>query len=145
MSQTTPRRDVDFGEQVARRVRPSVAEEIRLSARRTGEPTGEARVNAERAKRAGDRAVTAWARANSGALRRLAGQISAPTGLATPAQQRIDHVQAALADNDPATLLSPLADSATHLEATHAALAAEINTITEHTERLRHQRRRQRT
>jgi hypothetical protein len=110
---------------------------LRLRPSETGERTGEARVNAERARRAGDRAVTAWARENAGALRQLAGQISALKGLATAAQHHVDKVRMALADNDPARLLSPLADTRSHLQVTHGAIADRIRTIAEHTERLR--------
>ncbi|WP_414635706.1 HSP18 transcriptional regulator [Actinophytocola sp.] len=102
-----------------------------------GELTGEGRVRAERDKRAGDRAVARWARENSGVLRQLAGQVSALEDLAAPAQHRVDVVQRALADDDPATLLTPLADAHSHLEATHAKLARRIKSVTEHTEQLR--------
>jgi hypothetical protein len=110
---------------------------LRLRPAVTGEHTGEARVRAERDKRASDRAVAAWARQNSGSLRQLAGQISALEGLTAPAQRRVDIVQQALAGNDAATLLSPLADTQTHLEASHAGLAEQIKAVTEHTDQLR--------
>lgn len=110
---------------------------LRLQPSATGEKTGEERVQAERTRRAGNRAVAAWARENSGALRRLAGQISALEGLGGPAQQRVDLVHRALADDDAAALLSPLADTQLHLQATHAGLAEQIRSVTEHTERLR--------
>lgn len=109
------------------RLRPSV----------TGESTGEGRVRAERAKRAGDRAVAQWARRNSASLRQLAGQVSALDGLTALAQRHADRVQRALADDDPATLLSPLADAHPHLTTSHAGLAEQINTVTEHTAQLR--------
>jgi hypothetical protein len=110
---------------------------LRLQPSGTGEQTGEERVQAERTKRAGNRAVVAWARQNSSALRQLAGQISALEGLSGPAQQRVDLVHQALADNDAATLLSPLADTHAHLQATHAGLAEQIKSVTEHTDQLR--------
>lgn len=110
---------------------------LRLRPSATGEPTAEGRVRAERGKRAGDRAVTTWARDNSSALRQLAGQVSALDNLTGPAQHQADLVGQALAGNDPATLLTPLADSHTHLETTHAALAAKIKSVTDHTTRLR--------
>jgi hypothetical protein len=118
---------------------------LRLRQSETGELTGEQRVAAERAKRAGDRAVTRWARQNSVPLRQLAGQVSTLAGLAASAQAHADRVQRALADDDPSTLLSPLADASAHLAASHAALAGQIDTITKHTEQLRrdtHERRR---
>jgi hypothetical protein len=110
---------------------------LRLHPSATGEQTGEERVQAERTKRAGNRAVAAWARQNSSALRQLAGQISALEGLSGAAQQHVDLVHQALADNDAATLLSPLADTQAHLEATHAGLAEQIKSVTDHTEQLR--------
>jgi hypothetical protein len=110
---------------------------LRLQPSATGEKTGEERVQAERTRRAADRAVAAWARENSGALRRLASQISALEGLGGPAQQHVDLVHRALAGDDAAALLSPLADTQLHLQATHAGLAEEIRSVTEHTERLR--------
>jgi hypothetical protein len=110
---------------------------LRLRPSATGEHTGEARVQAERSKRAGDRAVQAWARQNSGVLRRLAGQVSALEGLTAAGQHRVDLVQQALVDNDPATLLPPLADTHTHLQASHAHLADQIESVTRHTEELR--------
>jgi hypothetical protein len=110
---------------------------LRLRPSATGEQTGEERVRAERTKRAGDRAVAAWARENSGALRQLAGQIGALEGLSGPAQQRVDLINQALADNDPATLLSPLADTQRHLQATHTGLADQVRSVTEQTEQLR--------
>lgn len=110
---------------------------LRLRPSATGEPTGEARVRAERDKRAGERAVARWARQNSGSLRQLAGQVSALEDLTAPARKHVDVVQRALADDDPTTLLSPLADAQSHIAADHTALADQIRSVTEHTEQLR--------
>jgi hypothetical protein len=109
------------------RLRPSV----------TGEATGEARVQAQRDRRAGDRAVTSWARANSSSLRQLAGQVSALGGLGKEAQEHADRVQEALGDDDAANLLSPLAAAQAHLAEDHAALAAKLTAVTEHAGQLR--------
>lgn len=111
---------------------------LRLRPSDTGEATGEQRVRAQRDKRAGERAVAAWARNNAAVLRRLAGQISALRGLPRRAQHQIDLVHQALADNDPANLLPPLADTHTHLKATHADLADQIQSITDQTTQIRH-------
>lgn len=120
------------------RLRPSTDREL----------TGEERVQAERTKRAGDRAVARWARQNSASLRRLAGQVSALGGLTASGQYHADRVHQALADDDAATLLLPLADAHDHLRASHATLAEQINMITEHAEHLRrdtHERRQRQT
>jgi hypothetical protein len=110
---------------------------LRLRPSDTGERTGEQRVRAQRDKRAGDRAVAAWARDNAAVLRQLAGQISALPDLPNRAQHQADLVGQALGDNDPTSLLSPLADTHTHLKATHAGLAAQIQSITDQTTRIR--------
>lgn len=110
---------------------------LRLRPSTTGESTGEARVEAERAKRAGERAVVSWARDNSAALRQLAGQVSALDDLDVAAQQHADRVQRALADNNPATLLTPLADAHSHLADGHADIADRITAVTDETTRLR--------
>jgi hypothetical protein len=107
---------------------------LRLRPSTTGEPTGEGRVRAERDRRAGDRAVANWARENSATLRELAGQVSAATGA--------DTVRDALGADDPTALLSPLANAQADLTAHHAPLAARIETINEHTDRLRRDARR---
>jgi hypothetical protein len=60
-------------------------------------------------------------------LRRLAGRVSASAGLGVDAQTRVDD---ALATDDPAALLSPLADVRAELGEAHTALANEIDTVT---------------
>lgn len=110
---------------------------LRLRPSDSGEQTGEQRVRAQRDKRAGDRAVAAWARDNAAVLRRLAGQISALQDLPSRARHHADLVGQALADNDPTSLLSPLADTQTHLRTTHAGLAAQIQSITDQTTQIR--------
>jgi hypothetical protein len=111
---------------------------LRLRPSATGETTGEERVRAERDKRAGDRAVALWARANSAALRRLAGQVSALAGLDDDARARVDD---ALAADDPTALLSPLADAHTELRDGHTALADQVRRVTRQTDRLRRETR----
>ncbi|GAA4433574.1 HSP18 transcriptional regulator [Actinokineospora soli] len=107
---------------------------LRLQPSSTGETTGEARVNAQRDRRAGDRAVADWARANSSLLRQLAGQISALPDLG-PAANRLG---AALGDDDPTALVKPLVDTRRHLTAQeHSHLADRLGDIATHTARLR--------
>ena len=111
---------------------------LRLQPSQTGERTGEERVRAERDRRAGDRAVAAWARDNAAVLRQLAGQISALRGLPEHVKHRVDLVGQALADDDPASLVAPLADTHTHLSDTHAGLAAQVRSLTDQAARVRH-------
>jgi len=108
------------------RLRPSVS----------GESTGEQRVQAERTRRAGDRAVAQWARRNSAVLRQLAGQVSALPDLTASARHQTDRVQRALADNDPAALLAPLVAAHIHIRTDHIGLAEQINAVAEHVEQL---------
>lgn len=96
--------------------------------------TGEERVRDERDRRAGDRAVVAWARTNSGALRRLAGQIGALEGLPAAAQQRVEEVQGALAQDDASVLLEPLAAAGPQLP---AELAGQVRDVTDQLDEVR--------
>lgn len=107
---------------------------LRLQPSHTGEKTGEARVDAERDRRAGDRAVADWARRNSVILRQLAGRVSTLDGLGPAAQESADRIGAALGDDDPARLLPPLAAAQPHLT---GALAEQLGEISAHTDRLR--------
>lgn len=102
---------------------------LRLRPSAGGERTGEGRVRAERDRRAGDRAVVNWARSNAAVLRELAGEVSVATG-AGP-------VRDALAADDAAALLTPLADARAGLAGEHAGLAARVEQVTAHTEGLR--------
>ncbi|MBT2392149.1 type III effector protein [Streptomyces sp. ISL-1] len=106
---------------------------------RPGTPgaTGEQRVQATRNLRAADRTVTAWARDNAAGLRRLAGQITALTDLPAEARTPLARLEKALADNDAANLVDPLAATQAHLKAGYPELAARIDTITRRADRLR--------
>ncbi|MDI9887162.1 type III effector protein [Streptomyces sp. HNM0645] len=106
---------------------------------RPGAPgsTGEQRVQATRDHRAANRTVSAWARGHAGDLRRLAGQITALTDLPADAAAPVARLAGALADDDAAALIGPLAGTHSHLQADHPGLAARVETITRHTARLR--------
>jgi hypothetical protein len=117
---------------------------LRLRRSPGGEPTAEGRVRAVRERRAGDRAVAAWAQQNAASLRQLAGEVSAVAGLTGPGRRQVGLVREALADNDPAALLSPLDEAHAHLEAGHTDLAARIGELTRHAEHVREQTRAQR-
>ena len=104
------------------------AEKRYLRVRRTGESgTGDERVQAERDRRAGDKAVAAWARENAAVLRGLAARVGPHDA----------GVQQALGAEDAAGLLAPLADAGPGLRAGQPALAEQIAGIGEHTDRLR--------
>ncbi|MGW7078088.1 type III effector protein [Streptomyces sp. NPDC054866] len=91
--------------------------------------TGEQRVQATRQRRAADRTRTAWARTNAAALRRLAGQVTALTGLAPQARVPVGHLDAALADDDPAALIDPLNAARPYVERTRPDLAAQLEAL----------------
>lgn len=104
------------------------AERRYLRVRRTGESgTGDERVQAERDRRAGDRAVAAWARENAGVLRMLAAQVG-------PHSAR---VRQALGNEDAASLLGPLTDAAAGLRAGQPGLAEQIAEIGAQTDQVR--------
>ncbi|WP_371407646.1 hypothetical protein OHA10_19375 [Kribbella sp. NBC_00662] len=99
--------------------------------------TGEQRVQAARDRRAGDRAVTQWARDNAAMLRRLAAQITALDGLDPSTQEAADRLLHALGDTDTATLLAPLAEAGAKLEDSHPRLAGQVSDISTTTDQLR--------
>jgi hypothetical protein len=104
------------------------AERRYLRVRRTGESgTGDERVQAERDRRAGDKAVAAWARENAGVLRMLAAQVG-PHSAA---------VQQALGSEDAASLLAPLAEAGPELRAGQPGLADQIAQIGLRTDQVR--------
>jgi hypothetical protein len=121
---------------------------LRLRRPKAGETglTGDERVLAERDRRAGDRAVTAWARSNGADLRQLAGQISALTDLGPDAQPSLDRLHDALGDADATALPGLLAHAEEHLPAAWAervrAVGEQIDEVRSntHRERIGHRR-----
>ncbi|MFG2989630.1 HSP18 transcriptional regulator [Streptomyces sp. NPDC048257] len=107
--------------------------------------TGEQRVQAVRDRRAADRTVTAWARDNAAALRRLAGQITALTDLPATADRQLGELNQALAHHDAAHLVRPLTDSRSHLQPEHPELVDRIDEMTRHTDQLREDSNQQRS
>ncbi|MFI8264590.1 MULTISPECIES: hypothetical protein [unclassified Streptomyces] len=103
----------------------------------TAGSTGEQRVQATRDTRAADRTVTAWARDNAADLRRLAGQVTSLTGLAADAENAVADLNQALAHDDAARLVGPLAGTRPHLRPEDAGLAERIDALTRHTDQLR--------
>lgn len=111
---------------------------LRSTSAPTDQPgaTRDARVQAERDRRAGHRAVTRWANDHTADLRRLAGQITALTDLDDAATATISQLHDALGDPDASALPALLAATQPHL-ARHQELAAQIDTVTAHTDRIR--------
>ncbi|MEU7479899.1 HSP18 transcriptional regulator [Lentzea sp. NPDC042327] len=104
------------------------AERRYLRVRRTDDTgTGDERVQAERDRRAGDKAVTAWARENAAVLRVLAAQVGPHDA----------GVQDALGHTDAAQLLEPLTQAGPGLRDGHPGLADQISAIGRQTDRLR--------
>ncbi|MFE6613495.1 HSP18 transcriptional regulator [Amycolatopsis sp. NPDC057786] len=110
---------------------------LRLRPTDGGESTGEARVDAERDRRAGDRAVAEWARRNSAILRQLAGQAGALDGLNAKAKESAERLSAVLGEDDVTGLLAPLADLRAHLPREHTGFAERLGEIGMHTEQVR--------
>ncbi|WP_069770326.1 type III effector protein [Streptomyces sp. LUP30] len=106
---------------------------------RPGNPgsTSEQRVQATRDRRAADRTVTAWARANAADLRGLAGQITALGDLPAAARTPLVELSTALADDDAAALVGPLTGTRTYLASDHPDLAARVDDVARHAEALR--------
>ncbi|MET9611964.1 type III effector protein [Kitasatospora indigofera] len=106
--------------------------------------TGAERVKAVRDRRAAERTVTTWARANAADLRVLAAQITALPDLPSEARPAQAALHTALAAADPADLVTPLTGMRPHLGADHRDLATRIDTLTHHTDQLRHESNRRR-
>lgn len=116
------------------RLRPSQAQGL----------TREERVRATRDERAGDRAVAAWARANASELRRIAGQVSSVSGLTRSGRRRARTLATSLTDDDPTSLLEPLADMHTDLAADHTGLAEQVDEVGRQVRRVRRETQRRR-
>ncbi|MFE6164694.1 type III effector protein [Streptomyces sp. NPDC056486] len=91
--------------------------------------TGEQRVQATRQARAADRTTVTWARRHAADLRRLAGQIVALTDLSPAARLSVGELNAALAHDDPAELIAPLAAARRHLGRAHPDLTAQADRL----------------
>ncbi|CAL9280784.1 type III effector protein [Streptomyces sp. SudanB25_2051] len=99
--------------------------------------TGDQRVKATRDRRAADRSVSAWARRHAADLRQLAGQITALEDLSRQARSPIGRLTEALAGDDAAGLIGPLADTGPHLRGRHPELAARVEDVARRTDELR--------
>ncbi|MGW4952821.1 type III effector protein [Streptomyces parvulus] len=92
--------------------------------------TGEQRVTATRQARAAERTTAARARANAGDLRGIAGRITALTDLPPAARGPLDNLHAALAHDDAADLIAPLAATRPYLLPAHPDLAERLDSLT---------------
>jgi len=117
---------------------------MREPRREESELTRDERVLAERDRRASDRAVTAWARANGADLRQLAGQITALTDLGPAAQPSLDRLHEALGGSDPTVLIALLANAYEHLGRGHATLAGRVTAVADSVDKVRATTQRQR-
>nr|WP_221379193.1 hypothetical protein [Actinoplanes polyasparticus] len=111
---------------------------LRSTSAGTGAPgaTRDARVQAERDRRAAHRAVTRWANDNTADLRRLAGQVVGLTDLDDAATETVSRLHGALGDHDASALPGLLAATQPHLPG-HPELAAQIDAVTEQAARIR--------
>lgn len=98
--------------------------------------TRDERVRQVRDRRAGARAVQAWANDNTADLRRLAGQITSLQGLAPSSAGDIARLHRALGEVDASALPALLAQARRHLT-DHPALSRQIDAVTEHAARVR--------
>jgi hypothetical protein len=112
---------------------------LRITSGPTYQPgaTRDARVQAERDRRAGHRAVAQWANDNTADLRQLAGQVTALTDL-DAAAEALGRLHEALGDPDASSLPDLLAATHHHLP-DHPDLAARIDTVTARTDQIRRQ------
>ncbi|GLY08601.1 hypothetical protein [Actinoplanes sp. NBRC 101535] len=105
--------------------------------------TRDGRVQAERDRRAGTRAVTRWANANTAGLRQLAGQVAALDDLDPAATDDVGRLRDALGDHDATRLPGLLAGTHRHL-GHHPGLADQVDAVMTTTDRVRQQSERDR-
>lgn len=111
---------------------------LRLRPSETGESTGEGRVDAQRDRRAGDRAVTAWARRQATVLRQLAAHVSGAEGMPAGGRRAAANLAEALGEDDAAALLAPLAATHRYL-AGHTDLADRVAAVGKQSDNVRQQ------
>nr|WP_069462892.1 hypothetical protein [Actinacidiphila rubida] len=107
------------------------------SAGRDADNTGAERVKAVRDRRAADRTVTTWARANAADLRVLAAQVAGLTNLGPAADSAMTDLHAALGAADAADLVTPLAAVRPHLGKDHGDLANRLDAVQTRAQQLR--------
>lgn len=117
---------------------------LRLRPGRDDGLTREQRIQATRDERAGDRAVAAWARENAAELRQIAGQVSAVAGLTSAGRRDAKTLASSLTEDDPSSLIVPLADMREHLVDEHARLAAQVDAVGQKVRRVRRETQRRR-
>ncbi|GAA1251946.1 DUF3156 family protein [Prauserella halophila] len=101
------------------------------------ESTADERVQAERDRRAGQRAVRAWAQDNSEVVRKLAALVGSLDDVGDEARVHVDVVSRTLGDDDPVLLISPMVSAAAHLRDSHPDLAAQVDGVNSEVEQAR--------
>ena len=109
---------------------------LRLTPADGDDSTRDDRVRAERDRRAAHRAVTRWANDHTADLRRLAGRVTALTGLGADAAGDLGRLNDALAGPDAGPLPALLADTHRHL-GDHPDLADQIDTVVSRADQVR--------
>lgn len=99
--------------------------------------TADARVRAERDRRAGQRAVRAWAHDNSELVRKLAALVGSLDNVGDEAKPHVDVVSRMLGKDDPVLLIAPMASAAAHLQDGYPDLAAQVDDVNSAVEQVR--------
>ncbi|MBB3049354.1 hypothetical protein FHS23_000349 [Prauserella isguenensis] len=99
--------------------------------------TADARVQAERDRRAGQRAVRAWAQDNSEVVRKLAALVGSLDDVDDEARPHVDVVSRTLGNDDPVLLIGPMVSAVAHLRDSHPDLAAQVDGVNAEVEEAR--------
>ncbi|MBB3662369.1 MULTISPECIES: HSP18 transcriptional regulator [Prauserella salsuginis group] len=99
--------------------------------------TADGRVQAERDRRAGHRAVRAWAQDNSEVVRKLAALVGSLDDVGDEARPYVDVVSRTLGKDDPVLLIGPMVSAAAHLRDSHPELAAQVDGVNSEVEHVR--------
>ncbi|GAA1205896.1 DUF3156 family protein [Prauserella alba] len=101
--------------------------------------TADGRVQAERDRRAGLRAVRAWAQDNSEVVRKLAALVGSLDDVGDEARPYVDVVSRTLGQDDPVLLIAPMVSAAAHLRDRHPDLVAQVDGVHSEVEHVRRQ------
>lgn len=101
------------------------------------ELTADGRVQAERDRRAGQRAVRTWAQDNSEVVRKLAALVGSAGDVGDEAKPYVDVVSRKLGNDDPVLLIAPMVSAADQLRDSHPDLAVQIDGVNSEVEQVR--------